>query len=61
MGKGIKIFIALAPKVYFIITEGGEIIRKIKGVSSKYSNNVTLEDFKNLLYKDNVMNFVQEK
>lgn len=54
-------FVALAPKVYYMITENGSKIIKIKGVSKEHSEKVSWEDFLYLLRKDSVMEFEQEK
>jgi hypothetical protein len=52
----------LAPKVYALQNEKGEII-KIKGLSKKsiFENNITLEKLEKLLIKDSNFNSVQSK
>jgi hypothetical protein len=51
--------IFLAPKVYYLETEGGKIIYKVKGLS----HNILLEenDFENLLFKDALVKKSQTK
>jgi hypothetical protein len=42
--------IFLSPKVYFLETEQGKIIYKVKGLS--HNIELSMNDFNNLLYKD---------
>lgn len=54
-------FIGLAPKVYFLVTDKGEEIRKIKGVTASKAEGVTWDEFEGLLKKDSFLEFNQEK
>jgi len=49
----LKKAIFLAPKVYYLETEDGKVIYKVKGLS--HNINLTLDDFTNLLYKDTIL------
>jgi len=51
----------LAPKVYGLITDKGEEIIKIKGVTKEIVSEVNIDDLDNLLYKDSTKEFTQEK
>jgi len=51
----------LAPKVYSLITDSGEVIMKIKGLSSKSLNKITIDELKELLNKDSNFEAKQEK
>jgi len=51
----------LAPKVYSLITDSGEVIKKIKGLSSKSLNEITIDELKELLNKDSKFKAKQEK
>lgn len=44
--------IFLCPKVYYLITDEGEHIKKIKGVSHEQVSKITFDDFNDLLYKN---------
>jgi hypothetical protein len=55
----LKKAIFLAPKVYFLETVEGQIIYKVKGL--KHNINLTLQDFKNLLYKESLLQKIQTK
>ena len=49
--------IFLSPKVYYLETEDGKVIYKVKGL--KHEVELTLDDFKSLLYKDTFIKKVQ--
>jgi len=49
--------IFLAPKVYYLETEDGKVIYKVKGL--KHEVDLTLSDFESLLYKDTFIKKVQ--
>ena len=51
--------IFLAPKVYYLETEDGEVIYKVKGL--KHEIELTIQDFESLLYKDTTMKKTQTK
>jgi len=51
--------IFLAPKVYYLETEDGKVIYKVKGLS--HNINLTQNDFTNLLYKDTFVQKYQNK
>jgi len=51
--------IFLAPKVYYLETEDGKVIYKVKGLS--HDVDLTIEDFENLLFKDNYLEKSQIK
>jgi hypothetical protein len=51
--------IFLTPKVYCLITDSGETIYKVKGLT--HDIELTYEDFKNLLKKDALIEKSQEK
>jgi len=51
--------IFLAPKVYYLITESGEHIYKVKGL--KHGVKLTLENFENLLFEDSLLEKIQTK
>jgi len=51
----------LAPKVYSLIIDSGEVIMKIKGLSNKSLNKITIDDLKVLLNKDSKFESNQEK
>jgi len=51
--------IFLAPKVYYLETEDGKVIYKVKGL--KHEVDLTLKDFESLLCKDNVLQKFQTK
>ena len=51
--------IFLAPKVYYLETEDGKVIYKVKGFS--HNINLTQNDFTNLLYKDTFVQKYQNK
>jgi DNA polymerase elongation subunit (family B) len=55
----LKKAIFLAPKVYYLETEDGKVIYKVKGLS--HNINLTLDDFTNLLYKDTILQKSQIK
>ena len=57
----IEAAIFLSPKCYYLITDKGEHIKKIKGVSSTESEKVSWDDFEGLLRKDSLLEFIQEK
>ena len=48
----------LAPKVYALLLEDGSTIIKIKGSKNK---NISLSDFKTLLFKDEILKLPQAK
>jgi DNA polymerase elongation subunit (family B) len=51
--------IFLAPKVYYLETEDGNVIYKVKGLS--HDINLCLNDFSNLLYKESFLKKFQDK
>jgi DNA polymerase elongation subunit (family B) len=51
--------IFLAPKVYYLETEDGKIIYKIKGL--KHEIELTKDDFENLLFKESFLEKLQTK
>lgn len=51
--------IFLAPKVYYLETEDGKVIYKVKGL--KHEVELTLNDFESLLYKENLLEKFQMK
>jgi hypothetical protein len=51
--------IFLAPKVYYLETEDGEIIYKVKGL--KHEVELTKSDFESLLYKESFIKKTQNK
>jgi hypothetical protein len=51
--------IFLAPKVYYLETENGKIIYKVKGL--KHEIELTKSDFEQLLYKDSYLQKQQSK
>jgi hypothetical protein len=51
----------LAPKVYGLITESGEEIIKIKGLTSRAIENIQFSDLEVLLMQDSTREFTQEK
>nr|YP_009487300.1 hypothetical protein [Russula lepida]AWB36202.1 hypothetical protein [Russula lepida] len=55
----LKKAIFLAPKVYYLETEEGKIIYKVKGL--KHDIKLTMEDFKKLLFKDSLIEKTQSK
>ena len=57
----IKRAVFLAPKVYGIEDENGEIIIKIKGVTSDASENINIDSLERLLSEDSSLEFKQFK
>jgi len=51
--------IFLAPKVYYLETENGKVIYKVKGLSHKIELNK--DDFNNLLFKESTLQKLQIK
>jgi len=51
----------LAPKVYSLLTNSGEVIKKIKGLSSEVLSEITFDDLLDLLNKDSKIEAKQEK
>jgi hypothetical protein len=51
--------IFLAPKLYCLLTEDGKLIHKVKGFSHEIK--LSLNDFKNLLFKQSFLEKVQIK
>jgi DNA polymerase type B, organellar and viral len=51
--------IFLSPKVYYLETEDGKVIYKVKGLSHEIE--LTKNDFESLLYKDNYLEKLQTK
>jgi len=57
----IKKGIFLAPKVYALLTEDNKVIIKVKGLNKEGIEQLSLEDFENLLFKDNSKKILQNK
>jgi DNA polymerase elongation subunit (family B) len=51
--------IFLAPKMYYLETEDGKVIYKVKGL--KHEVELTLSDFESLLYKESLLEKFQTK
>jgi DNA polymerase type B, organellar and viral len=51
----------LAPKVYGFITEGGEEVIKVKGITKDILTDVHISDLEALLFQDSSKDFTQEK
>jgi hypothetical protein len=51
----------LAPKVYGLLTENGESIIKVKGITKEVISKLSLDDLEQLLIKNSVLEFSQEK
>jgi hypothetical protein len=51
--------IFLAPKMYYLETEDGKVIYKVKGL--KHEVELTLDDFENLLYKESFLEKFKNK
>jgi len=51
----------LAPKVYGFISDKGEKVIKVKGISNDIANNLTMRDLETLLIADSSREFTQEK
>lgn len=51
----------LAPKVYGLITDKGDKIIKIKGITHEVANSLEISDLERLLIKDSSREFTQEK
>lgn len=51
----------LAPKVYGFITEDGQEILKVKGLTKEVINKLTFNDLESLLIQDSSQEFTQEK
>jgi hypothetical protein len=51
----------LAPKVYGLITEGGDEVIKVKGITHDVASTLTINDLEQLLVKDSSKVFTQDK